>query len=384
MSLFEPLAIRGARLRNRIAVSPMCQYSCEAQDGLAHDWHLVHLGAFAAGGAALVFTEATAVEARGRISPQDLGIWDDRHVEPLLRITRFIHGQGALAGIQLAHAGRKASAFRPWADRRGSVPPEEGGWTVVGPSPLPFAPGYAVPEPLDEEGIREIVAAFAQAARRADEAGFDVIEIHAAHGYLIHQFLSPASNRRGDRYGGSLENRMRLCLEVVDAVRRVWPEAKPLFVRISATDWAETLPDAPGAWDVDQSVELARRLRERGVDLVDCSSGGLLPGVRVPVAPGYQVAFAERIRREAGVRTGAVGVIVTPRQADAIVARGQADLVLLARQLLREPHWPCLAAHALGEDDRAPWPVQYVRAREIEPWLSAEALAELDARLAQR
>lgn len=354
MELFAPLTLREVTLRNRIAVSPMCQYS--AEDGLANDWHLVHLGARAAGGAGLVIAEATAVEARGRISPQDLGLWDDRHVEPLARIARFVSAQGAVPGIQLAHAGRKASTRRPW-EGGGPLAPREGGWEVVGPSPIAFAEDYPVPVPLDEEGIRGVVRAFRDAAARALAAGFQVLEIHAAHGYLLHQFLSPLSNRRADRYGGAFENRIRLLCEVVEAVRAVWPERLPLFLRISATDWAE------GGWDVEQSVELARRVRGLGVDLVDCSSGGIVPGVPVPARPGYQVPFAERIRREAGVATGAVGLITEPEQADAILREGKADLVLLARELLRNPHWPLHAAHRLGVPERAPWPPQYLRAR---------------------
>lgn len=355
MHLFAPLTIREVTFRNRIAVSPMCQYS--AEDGLANDWHLVHLGSRAVGGAGLVIAEATAVQARGRISPHDLGLWDDRQVEPLARITAFISAQGAVPGIQLAHAGRKASTARPWEGGR-PVAAGAGGWDdIVGPSPLPFADGYPTPRPLGVEEIRQVVRAFARAAERALAAGFRVVEIHAAHGYLIHQFLSPLSNRRDDAYGGSFENRIRLACEVVEAVRDVWPERLPLFVRISATDWVE------GGWDLEQSVELARRLRALGVDLVDCSSGGLVPGVRIPVAPGYQVPFAERVRREAGVLTGAVGLITEPEQADAIIREGKADLVLLARELLRDPHWPLRAAHRLGRGDSAPWPPQYLRAK---------------------
>ncbi len=352
--LFSPLELRSVTLRNRIAVSSMCQYS--SVDGLADDWHLVHLGARAAGGAALVMTEAAAVEPRGRISPADLGIWDDRHVEALRRVTAFISAQGAVPGIQLAHAGRKASTAPP-REGGGPVDAVGGGWTVVGPSPVPFAPGSPVPEPLDAAGLHEVVAAFVAAARRALVAGFQVVEIHAAHGYLLHQFLSPLANRRDDAYGGDLEGRCRLVLEVVEGVRGVWPAELPLLVRISATDWAE------GGWDPEQSVELARRLGPLGVDLIDCSSGGLVPGVRIPVEPGYQVPFAERIRREAEIATGAVGLITEPRQANAIVHDGRADLVLLARQLLREPSWPLRAAHELGHDDVAPWPKQYLRAK---------------------
>jgi 2,4-dienoyl-CoA reductase-like NADH-dependent reductase (Old Yellow Enzyme family) len=351
--LFAPLTLRGLTLRNRVGVSPMCQYS--AVEGAATDWHLVHLGSRAVGGAGLVIAEATAVSARGRISPQDLGIWDKRHVEPLARIVRFIHTQSAAAGIQLAHAGRKASTRPPW---EGGTPltAAEGAWPVVGPSPIPFAEGYPTPAELDENGIREVINQFGAAARRSLAAGFDLIEIHAAHGYLLHSFLSPLSNRRTDRYGGSLANRMRLPLEVAEAVRAVLPEGMPLFVRISATDWVE------GGWDVEQSVALARELAAQGVDLVDCSSGGAVPRASIPLGPGYQVAFAERIRREAGVRTAAVGLITEPQQADAIIRSGRADLVLLGRAMLRDPYWPLRAARALGRESY--WPVQYGRARD--------------------
>ena len=349
--LFEPIRLRGVTLPNRIAVSPMCQYSSER--GLATDWHVVHLGSRAVGGAGLVFTEATAVLPEGRISPQDLGIWDDEHIEPLGRIVRFIHEQSSLAGIQLAHAGRKASTYRPW-ERHGAIPDAEGGWPVVGPSSLAFGEDYAVPRVLTEDGIKEIVAAFAAAARRACEAGFRVAEVHAAHGYLLHQFLSPLSNRRHDRYGGSFENRTRLLREVIQSLRRIWPEDCPLFVRISATDWAD------GGWDLDQSVELARQLVPLGVDLIDCSSGGNLPQARIPVGSGYQTPFAERIRRETGIPTGAIGLITAPAQAEHIIRTGQADLVLLAREMLRDPYWPLRAARELSH--AAPWPVQYVRA----------------------
>lgn len=350
--LFKPLTLRGATLPNRVFVSPMCQYSSE--DGVATDWHLVNLGSFAVGGAGLVLCEATAVTANGRISPQDLGIWQDGHVEGLARLTRFVAEQGAVPGIQLAHAGRKASTRRPW-DGRGTVAPEEGGWLdVVGPSALAFNDHYPQPQALTLDGIRAVVAAFADAAARAWDAGFRVAEVHAAHGYLLHQFLSPISNRRDDDYGGTFENRCRLTLEVVRAVRRRWPDAAPLFVRVSATDWVD------GGWHVDECVDLARRLATEGVDLVDCSSGGNASHQQIPVAPGYQVPFASRIRRDAGVPTGAVGLITDPQQADEIVATGQADAVLLARELLRDPHWPLRAAHALGHV--VSWPAQYARA----------------------
>jgi 2,4-dienoyl-CoA reductase-like NADH-dependent reductase (Old Yellow Enzyme family) len=350
-SLFEPYTLRDVTLQNRIVVSPMCEYS--SVDGFANDWHVVHLGSRAVGGAGLVMTEASAVVSEGRISPQDLGIWSDHHIEPLARITRFVHEQGSVAGMQLAHAGRKASTYRPW-DGRGAVPPAEGGWTVVAPSALRFTDGYPQPVELDEAGIAVIVKAFGEAARRALEAGFCVVEIHAAHGYLLHEFYSPFSNTRHDRYGGSFENRTRLLREVVDSVRREWPERLPLFARISATDWE------PGFWDIEQSVELARQLKPRGADLIDCSSGGNLPDAVVPMSPGYQVPFAERIRREAGIATGAVGLITSPVQADTIVRQGQADIVLLARQLLRDPYWPLHAAQELGR--AIPWPAQYLRA----------------------
>jgi 2,4-dienoyl-CoA reductase-like NADH-dependent reductase (Old Yellow Enzyme family) len=350
--LFDPVAIRGVELANRVFVSPMCEYS--STDGFANEWHLVHLGSRAVGAAGLVLTEATAVVPEGRISPQDLGIWSDEHVEALAPIVRFIHRQGSVAGMQLAHAGRKASTRRPW-EGSGTVPESAGGWRkVVAPSALAFAEHYPQPQALTAEGIQEVVAAFASAARRACEAGFRVVEIHAAHGYLLHQFLSPLSNRRQDAYGGGFENRTRLLREVVAAVRSSWPERAPLFVRLSATDWLE------GGWDLEQSIELARLLREEGVDLVDCSSGGLAPQAKVPVAPGYQTPFAERIRREACIRTGAVGMITSPAQAEHIVATGQADAVLLARELLRDPYWPLRAARELGQ--QVSWPVQYLRA----------------------
>jgi 2,4-dienoyl-CoA reductase-like NADH-dependent reductase (Old Yellow Enzyme family) len=350
-SLFTPLAIREVTLRNRIAVSPMCQYS--AEDGFANDWHLVHLGSRAVGGAGLVIMEATAVEPRGRISAADVGIWKDEHVEPLARITKFLRAHGAAAGIQLAHAGRKASTPPPWKGG-GVTPPEAGGWQPVAPSRVPFQPGGAAPRELTAAEIGGIVERFRAAAGRAFQAGFQVAEIHGAHGYLIHQFLSPLSNRRTDEYGGAFENRIRFALEVARAVRSAWPASLPLFLRISATDWVE------GGWDLDQSVELARRVRECGVDLIDCSSGGASPEQRIALGPGYQVPFADRIRREAGILTGAVGLITTPEQAAEIVRCAQADLVLLARQFLRDPYFPLHAAAALEE--HVDPPVQYLRA----------------------
>jgi 2,4-dienoyl-CoA reductase-like NADH-dependent reductase (Old Yellow Enzyme family) len=349
IDLLSPLKIRGVTFRNRIAMSPMCQYS--AQDGFANDWHLVHLGSRAVGGAALVMVEATAVTADGRITPGDLGIWKDEHIEPLARIARFVHTQGAVAGIQLAHAGRKASCELPWKGGEGLLTPEEGGWSVVGPSAIPFAETSPVPKPLDEAEIDAIVTAFETGARRALTAGFKVIELHAAHGYLLHEFLSPISNHRNDRYGGSLENRMRFLLRVVERLRGLMPEEMPLFVRISATDWVE------GGWDLEQAVELAIQLKSLGVDLIDVSSGGTIPYARIPVAKGYQVPFARRIREGADIRTGAVGLITEPHFADEIVTGGDANLVFIAREMLREPYWASKAQQALGEE--AAWPIQY-------------------------
>lgn len=330
----------------------MCQYS--SVDGFATDWHLVHLGSRAVGGAGLVIVEATAVSAEGRITPADLGIWKDEHVSKLEQIVAFGHSQGAYMGIQLAHAGRKASMSVPWEEER-LITPELGGWAdVVAPSSLPFAPHYATPVELDHAGIQRIRASFVSAAERSLRAGFDVIEVHAAHGYLLHEFLSPLSNQRTDEYGGSFENRIRFLVETVDAVRAVWPESQPLFVRISATDWAER------GWNVEESVQLVHVLKDHGVDLIDVSSGGLVPNARIPAGPGFQTPFAERIRREAEIRTAAVGLITDPAQADHIVRTGQADLVLLARELLRDPYWPLHAAAKLGK--RAAWPPQYLRA----------------------
>ncbi len=351
--LFTPLRLRGVEFRNRIVVSPMCQYS--SQDGCANDWHFVHLGSRAVGGAALVFTEASAVTPEGRISPDDLGIWKDEHIDFLGRIVHFVGQQGAVAGMQLAHAGRKASTAAPWL---GSAPLDEAhrGWRpVLAPSAIAFSPNHPVPTAMDDGQIRAAVRAFAAAAKRALQAGFDVLEIHAAHGYLLHEFLSPLTNRRDDRYGGSFENRIRLVCEVAEAVRGAWPEEKPLFIRISATDW---LPDG---WTIDESIELGRRLKPLGIDLVDCSSGGIAPQVKIPTGPGYQVEFAERIRREAQIATCAVGMITAPTQADTVIRSGQADMVMLAREFLRQPYWPLLAARELGRD--APWPQQYLRAK---------------------
>ncbi len=349
--LFEPLNLRYVQLRNRIAVSAMCQYT--AIDGFASDWHLVHLGTRATGGAGLVIFEATAVSPEGRISPFDLGLWSDEHVEPLARIVKFVRSQGSVAALQLAHAGRKASTARPGEGGR-RVTEGEGGWTPVAPSAVPFRPDDPPPHALDDGQLLDLLDAFVAATRRAHAAGFQAIELHAAHGYLLHEFLSPLANRRTDRYGGDFEGRTRFPLEVVRAVRRAWPDELPLLVRISATDWVE------GGWTPEESVELARRLRALGTDLVDCSTGGLVPHAQIPVAPGYQVEFAERIRREAGILTGAVGLITSPEQANAIVADGKADLVLLARELLRNPYWPHKAAQVLGAPTG--WPSQYLRA----------------------
>ncbi len=351
--LLEPYTLRQLTLINRIAVSPMCQYS--SVDGLANDWHLVHLGSRAVGGAGLIFTEATAVTPDGRITAQDLGLWHDDQIEPLQRITRFIRAQGAVAGIQLAHAGRKASTYRPWLGKHGSVKEEEGGWVPVGPSPIAFDPRHTVPTQLDQSQINDLVQAFADAAKRALEAGFSVVEVHAAHGYLLHQFLSPLSNQRLDQYGGSFENRIRLVLQVTEAVREVWPEELPVFVRVSATDWVED------GWNPDETVELARRLKGLGVDLIDVSSGGTAANAEIPVGPGYQTRFAERVRKESGIATGTVGMITEPAQAEHILRTGQADLILLARELLRDPYWPLHADDDLG-GRQAIWPAQYQRA----------------------
>lgn len=350
--LFSPISFRGLTLPNRIGVSPMCEYSSD--DGFANDWHLVHLGSRAVGGAGLVFTEASAVLPEGRITPNDLGVWKDEHIAALARIVDFLHGQGARAAIQLAHAGRKASMQRPWDGER-LLLPAEGGWNdVVAPSSVAFRADYAEPQELDLAGINRVTQAFCVATSRAVKAGFDVVEIHAAHGYLLHEFLSPLSNKRTDAYGGSFDNRIRLLVETVDAVRLVLPAEMPLFVRISATEWTE------GGWDVDDSVALARVLKEHGVDLIDTSSGGNVAGAKIPTGPGYQAPFAERIRREAGIATAAVGQITEAAQAEEIVKGGQADLVLLAREMLRDPYWPLHAAEELGVD--VSWPAQYLRA----------------------
>ncbi|MBV9386142.1 MAG: NADH:flavin oxidoreductase/NADH oxidase [Chroococcidiopsidaceae cyanobacterium CP_BM_ER_R8_30] len=348
VDLFSPLTIRDITIPNRVVMSPMCQYS--AENGLANDWHFVHLGSRAVGGVGLIVVEATAVTAQGRITPADLGIWDDLHVEPLTRIVHFLRQQGAIAAIQLAHAGRKASTDVPW---QGGAPltPEQGGWPVVGPSPLPFHENGPVPTPLDTHGIKEVIQAFVSAVQRALQAGFQVIELHSAHGYLLHSFLSPLSNQRTDNYGGSLENRMRFLLELVENVREVLPNGIPLFVRLSATDWVE------GGWDIEQSVILSRELKALGVDLVDASTGGLVPHARIPMETGYQVPFAAKIRKEAGIQTGAVGLITEAGYANEVITRGCADLVDIGRELLRDPYWSIRAQSVLG--DEPDWPVPY-------------------------
>lgn len=400
--LFTPVMLRSVTMRNRIGVAPMCQYSSE--DGFADDWHLVHYGSRAAGGAGLVIAEATAVLPEGRISPQDLGIWKDAHVDGLARVARFIQEQGSVPAIQLAHAGRKASVRRPW-EGRGWVPPEQGGWSTVGPGVQPFGDNPA-PMPLDDVGIERVIEAFRDAARRALQAGFQAVEIHAAHGYLLHEFLSPVSNDRTDAYGGSFENRIRLVLEVTEAVRSVWPDELPLLVRLSATDWLEEnaaaedaalagepasegrevvigsatdsavdraaddgdaapssdASDGPTSWTADQTVALARELARRGVDVVDVSSGGIQVGIHVPAKPGYQVPYAARVRHEAGIRAAAVGLITKPEQAEQVLQDGHADIVLLGRELLRNPYWPLHAAHALGVEVDY-WPPQYLRGK---------------------
>ncbi|MGN6089844.1 MAG: NADH:flavin oxidoreductase/NADH oxidase [Actinomycetales bacterium] len=353
--LMSPLSLRSVTFRNRAWVSPMCQYSSE--DGLPDDWHLVHLGIRAVGGAGAVITEATAVSPEGRISPRDTGLWNDAQTEAWSRITGFLTQHGAVAGVQLAHAGRKASTPAPWENEQhvdGYVQPRDGGWQTVGPSALAYG-ALPAPRALEAADVADVVESFRASTRRALDAGFELVEVHAAHGYLLHQFLSPLSNQRTDAYGGSFDNRVRLVLEVVDAVREAWPERLPLLVRISATDWVE------GGWDLEQSVALARLLKARGVDLVDCSSGGLDPRQSIPVGPGYQVPFAAAVRAQAGIPTGAVGLITDAEQAEDILERGEADVVLLAREQLREPLWPLHAGEALGDD--VAWPPQYERAR---------------------
>jgi 2,4-dienoyl-CoA reductase-like NADH-dependent reductase (Old Yellow Enzyme family) len=353
MTLFSSIDLRDLTLRNRVGVSPMCQYS--SVDGFADDWHLVHLGQFAVGGAGLVLTEATAVLPEGRISSADLGIWNDDHVDMLARIGRFVRAHGAAWGSQLAHAGRKASVARPW-DGGAPVGPEAGGWApIMGPSAVPFDAGYQTPEALDDAGIARVIDAFRRAAERAVHAEMQIVEVHAAHGYLLHQFLSPLSNTRTDKYGGSFENRVRLTREVTQAIRAVWPDRRPLAVRLSATDWTE------GGWTPEETTELAALLQQDGADLIDCTSGGNIAKARIPIGPGYQTQFAEQVRRGSGVATAAVGMITAPEQADTVVRTGQADMVFMARELLRDPHWPLRAAHQLRQE--IAWPPQYERAR---------------------
>lgn len=349
--LFSPFKLREVEFRNRVFVSPMCQYS--SSEGMPNNWHLVHLGSRATGGVGLVMVEATAVAPAGRISPGDTGIWSEAQAQAFAPLAAFIKSQGAVSAIQLAHAGRKASTDVPWQGGK-PLAAAAGGWQVIAPSPLPFDEGYPTPRQMTAEDIEEVTAQFAEAARRSLQAGFEVVEIHMAHGYLLHEFLSPLANQRQDEYGGDFDGRIRFPLQVARAVRQQVPEALPIFVRISATDWAE------GGWDLEQSIRFARRLKEVGCDLIDCSSGGLVPGVRVPVGAGYQVPFAANLRREAAIATGAVGMIIEARHAEQIVADGDADCVFLARALLRDPYWALHAAKELGAE--MVWPVQYLRA----------------------
>jgi len=351
--LFSPLTIKDVQFRNRIVVSPMCEYS--SVDGFANDWHMVHLGSRAVGGAALVIQEATAVSPEGRISPDDMGIWKDEHIEKVKPIVSFIHQHGAVAGIQLAHAGRKASTFSPWKGGK-QIKLKDGGWQAVAPFAIPFHDGDEPPLALEKNGIDKVIDDFTKAAGRALKTGYKVIEIHAAHGYLLHEFLSPLSNHRTDEYGGSFENRIRLTVQVTEAVRKVWPQELPLFVRISATDWAD------GGWDIDESVKLASVLKDKGVDLIDCSTGGLVSHQKISLGPGYQVPFAERIKKETGILTGSVGLITEAKQAEQILSDKKADIILIARQSLRDPYFPLHAAKELGAEIQ--WPSQYLRAKQ--------------------
>ena len=350
--LLSPIKIRDLEFKNRIIVSPMCQYS--ATDGLPNDWHFVHLGSRAVGGAAAVFTEAAAISPEGRISPADLGMWNDEQVNAFKKIAGFIESQGAIPGIQLAHAGRKASTKIPWIGE-GTVPISEGGWEVIAPSAVKFSAAYPQPKEMTIADMKTVLRQWREAARRSLEAGFQAVEIHMAHGYLLHQFLSPLSNHRKDEYGGELNGRMRFPLDAATAVREAWPSRLPVFVRISVTDWVE------GGWDLPQSIELAKKLKEAGVDLIDCSSGGVAPGAKIPAAPGYQVTFAEEIRKQAGIMTGAIGLITDAAQAESILISGQADVVIMAREFLRDPYFPLHAAKMLGDDP--PYPNQYLRAK---------------------
>ena len=349
--LFEPLTIRSITLRNRIGLSPMCMYSYS--DGFSNNWQLVHQASRAAGGAALIISEATAVEARGRITPFDVGLWRDEQIEPLARVTQAVRELGAVAGVQLAHAGRKASSNRPWAGGQPIRPEQPSGWQVIGPSPVAYSPDAGLPVEMSLAEIASVQQSFVAAARRALAAGYEWLELHAAHGYLLHSFYSPLSNQRSDQYGGSFENRIRMLLETVAAVRAVWPEELPLTVRISGTDWVE------GGWGLEDSVALAGRLQAAGVDLIDCSSGGIDPQARVPLGPGYQVHIAEALRARTGIATAAVGLITEAQQADEIIRRGQADLVLLGRVMLKDPYWPLHAAQALQQPGSIP--LQYLR-----------------------
>lgn len=351
--LFSPIKIRSIELKNRIVVSPMCEYS--SIDGFANDWHLVHLGSRAVGGAGLIITEATAVSPEGRITPDDLGLWKDEHIDKLKQIVDFIEQHGSIAGIQLAHAGRKASHASPWKGGKSLPADDKGAWTTVAPSAIAFRDDEPMPLALDKKGIDKVISDFVAAAMRALKIGFKVIEVHAAHGYLLHEFYSTLSNKRTDEYGGSFENRIRLTIQIIEAIRKVWPEELPVFVRISASDWNE------GGWTIDDSVALAKVLKTKGVDLIDCSSGGNIPNAKVTVGPGYQVPFAEAIKKQTDMLTGAVGMITTPEQAEEILANKQADVIIMARELLRDPYFPLHAAKALGAD--VEWPVQYERAK---------------------
>ena len=352
--LYAPILTRGVKLKNRIVVSPMCQYS--SKDGFPTDWHFVHLGSRAVGGAALVITEAMAVSPEGRISPDDAGIWSDEHAESYKKITEFIKSQNSVLAIQLAHAGRKASTYAPWKGR-GAVSEQEGGWQTIAPSQIPFADNYPLPKEMTSQDIQIVIDQFKLAAERSVEAGFELIELHFAHGYLVHEFLSPISNTRKDEYGGSLENRCRLAIEIARNVRKVIPEEMPLFIRISSTDWVEN------GWDIKQSVKLAEWLKEAGVDLIDCSSGGNVANAEIPLGPGYQIPFSEEIRKKINILTAGVGLITSPEQAEDIIRTGQADLVILAREMLRNPYWPLYTAEKLKADIE--WPKQYLRAKRF-------------------
>jgi 2,4-dienoyl-CoA reductase-like NADH-dependent reductase (Old Yellow Enzyme family) len=351
--LFSSFEIKSVQLKNRIVISPMCQYS--AEDGFTNDWHLVHLGSRAVGGAGLIIAEACAVAAEGRISPYDIGLWKDEHIPNLKRITTFIEAQGSVPAIQLAHAGRKASCAQPWKGGE-RLRKDEGGWQTFAPSAIPFNEKYSIPFSLSIEGIHKLIEHFKAAAKRAFDAGFKIIEIHAAHGYLIHEFFSPLYNQRSDTYGGSFQNRIRFLCEVVTAVQEVWPSNLPIFVRISATDWVD------GGWNIDESIELSRILKEMGIDLIDCSSGGNISHVRIPLSPGYQVPFSKKIKEATGISTGAVGLITDAHQAETILLNEEADLILFARESLRNPYFPLNAASALNE--KIEWPIQYDRARK--------------------